>query len=477
MNLPSTRLALRRSVLSESLADFAEHYWPVLTGMALVRNRAIDEVIAVLQRVADGELWRVLIAMPPGVGKSTMLALYAAWRFARNPAHRAIHMMHASSLSETESRRVRRLVESDEFREMFPAVCLRDDESTVAAWATTSDGRYFAVGRDSALLGRRALEAVVDDPADVADRYSPAEKAALWAWFGDSLMTRLDGDRAPVIVVHQRTGLDDLIGKLLAEEPGVWHLCVLPAEFEDGTLLAPNVLSREKLDGLKKRPRSYKTMYLQAPDGDDGSIARSAWRFHAIAEANHKAPRPMGCAPWEDAPTEITPTEFDATCISIDPTFGGTKSANDFAAIQVWSSVGPRRFLRARWTKKASQREQREQMKLFNEEYPGSVMLIEKSAGGAGLIEELFAENITNIIPVIPRDSKAARLDTVSPTIDNGLVHLQLGMVDLAEFVECLAGATAHDDDQDAASMAIHWLNSRVPQDAAVGGFTFSVAS
>jgi hypothetical protein len=33
-------------------------------------------------------------------------------------------------------------------------------------------------------------------------------------------------------------------------------------------------------------------------------------------------------------------------------------------------------------------------------------------------------------------------------------------MVGLADFVEELAGATRHDDDQDACSQALHWLNT-----------------
>lgn len=457
MNL---RGAAERELSRRSFAAYVRRFWPCVTGAPLVWNRAIAEVVAVLQRVADGEIWRVLIALPSGVGKSTLIALYAGWRLARNPGHRSIHMTHAADLAGTESRRVRRLVEGDEHRAMFPALQLRADESTVAAWATTSDGRYYAVGQESALLGRRAHEAVLDDPLDASDRFSGAARESLWTWFQESLSTRLDGDRAPIIVVHQRLCVDDLIGRL--REQGGWHLLELPAEFEDGELLAPTVLSRVRLDEIKARsPRAYATMFLQRPSADDGAtIARSAWRFHAPAGSNVKAPRPMGCAKHDDAPTVTTPERWNRIAISVDMTFGGTKTTNDYCSIQAWGSSGTGRYLLDRWKRKASQREQREQIKAFNARFPGARLLIEKAAGGAGAIEELIAEGITNIEPVVATVSKAARLDTVSPGIELGLVFLPLGAPWLGEFVEELAGASRHDDDQDACSQALHYLNT-----------------
>lgn len=458
------RRAVQAELLRRDLLEMARWAWPRITGKPLVRNRAIDEACSVLSRVATGDLRRVAIAMPSGVGKSTLLAVYSAWRLARNPAHRAIHMMHASALANTESIRVRRLVESDDFRALFPAVRLREDESTIASWATSAGGRYFAVGKDSSLLGRRAMEAVLDDPLDLVDRYSRAAKESLWSWFCDALMTRLDGDDAPCVVVHQRTAVDDLIGRLI--EQGGWHVLELPAEDENGNLLAPTVLGREKLDELKARnPRGYSAMFLQRPSADDGAaIPRTAWRFHAPSGSNMLAARPMGCATPEDAPTVVTPSRWDQTCISVDPTFGGTKTSNDFASIQVWSSAGAARYMRARWCKRAKQLEQRAQVKAFRREYPSAAILIERSAGGMGMAEELEAEGIRNVELITVGSmtgGKAARLDNVSPTILLGQAYIGLGLADLATFVECLFGATGHDDDLDACSQALHWLNMR----------------
>lgn len=484
-------LALERSVLRDSLRDFAERFWPVMTGMPYPDNAATQALCAALQAVADGRIWRLLVAISPGIGKSTMLALYSAWRLARRPDWRALHAMAAALDANRESLRVRRLVTHEEFQRLFPEVALAEDESTVAAWATTRLGRYFALGRDGAITSKRVLEAVVDDPMTAADRHSKTERDAVWTWLDESLKSRLDGDRAPIIIVAQRLDRDDVHSRCLQSgEP--WCMLEPAAErdgrglelrdhagdlvWEDdrepGELIAPQMLSVEKLAGLSKSVRV--TQYQQRPDEDTGggTIARTAWRFHAPPGANPNAPRPKGCSPPEESPTVETPTGYSRIVISIDPTFGGTKTSNDFASIHVWGTSGDGHYLLARWKKRAKQREQRKQLKVFRARWPEAKILIERAAGGDGMIEELEAEGVKNIKGVTVgklTGGKAARLDNVSPTIEQGFAYLPIGMVDLQDFVDELAGMNVHDDDQDACSQALHELNVELGRDTRRG--------
>lgn len=451
---------IERALLAKSFHDFANKFWPVVTGRAFAENKATRSAMGALQDVADGRTTRLLIAMPPGVGKSTMLALYAAWRLARDPSWRSIHASHAFDLAATESRRVRRLVESDEYRAVFPDVVLRVDENTVAHWSTDKDGRYFAVGVDSALTGRRANEAVLDDPLNAIDRFSKAVREGLWTWFTESLSTRLDNDRSPITCVQQRLDRDDLIGKLV--EAGGWTIVELPAEDEQGELLAPNVLSREKLDALKAQigAAAYATQYLQRPSDDSSSTVRRAWwRFHRPAHVALNAPRPIGCDTTIDAVR--TPTRFDRIVIAVDMTFGATSKTADYAVAQVWGSTGGARYLLEQWRRRATQLEQREAIRDLASRYPTAKVLIEKAAGGPGAIEQLTADGIPRIVPVLTGGrGKAERLDVVSPTIEGGNAFLPLGAAWLGDFVEELAGAAKHDDMMDATAYALADLNA-----------------
>lgn len=478
---------LEASILADSFADFAERFWPVLTALPYPKNAATCALAAALQAVADGRITRLLVAICPGIGKSTMLALYAAWRLARRADWRGLHAMTAQADADRESHRVRRLVQHEEFTRFFPAVELAPDEQSVKAWATTELGRYFALGRDGAVTSKRVLEVVVDDPMTALERHSKTVRDEVWTWFDGSVKSRVDGD-GPIIIVAQRLDRDDIHARCLASGE---HWCFLePAaerdgrglelrdhdgnlvwrdDREPGDLIAPQMLTAKKLAGLSKSVRI--TQYQQRPDEEEGAgtIARTAWRFHAPKGAT--GVRPRGCD--TERPTVETPESFTRIVISCDPTFGGTKTENDFASTQVWGESGSGRYLLARWKKRAKQREQRTQIRAFREQYPDATILIELAAGGAGMVEELTAQteekgaivpalkNVEGITVGSHTGGKAARLDNVSPTIEQGLCYLLLGMPDLQDFVDELAGATAHDDDQDACSQALHWINTR----------------
>ncbi len=496
LELAALERELEASILAASFVDFARKFWSVMTGLAYPENAASRALTAAFQAVADGRIRRLLVAINPGIGKSTFLALYAAWRLARRPDWRALHAMTAQADADRESVRVRRLVQHEDFVRLWPAVVLAEDEQSVKAWATTALGRYFALGRDGAITSKRVLEVVIDDPMTALERYSKTVRDEVWTWVDGSVKSRIDGD-GPLIIVAQRLDRDDIHARCLASGE---HWCFLePAaerdsrglelrdhagalvwrdDREPGDLIAPQMLTPTKLAGLSKSVRI--TQYQQRPDEDEGAgtISRTAWRFHAPEGAT--GARPKGCD--ETRPIVVTPATFTRIVISCDPTFGGTKTENDFASTQVWGESGAGRYLIGRWKKRAKQKAQRAQIRLFREMYPDATILIELSAGGAGMVEELTAptEEDGVVIPALKNvegvtvgshtGGKAARLDNVSPTIEQGLAYLPLGMPDLQDFVDELAGSTAHDDDQDACSQALHWLNTRKKTQVPVSG-------
>jgi predicted phage terminase large subunit-like protein len=453
VSVPS-KIVRDRVRLKRSFRDFAHAFWPIVTGNEYVANSITKAIIAALQRVGNGEVAMLILACPPGVGKSTLLVLFHAWRIARDPGWRAMTVSHTYELAGTTSRRVRRLVESSEFQALFQ-VNLRDDASTIALWETASNGHFLAVGRDSGVTGRRVNEIICDDLHAAADRYSRAELERTWVFFNETLSTRLDNDRAALVVCGQRIAPDDVSGRL--QEHHGWTVVAIPAELDDGTPLAPNVLPREKLDAIKAQlgAAAYATQYLQRPADDASAPAkRSWWRFHRSGGVPATAPRPAGCD-IEHLAVE-TPTKFDQVVLAVDMTFGTTTSAADYAVAQVWGSVGGDRFLLAQWRARATQMQQRAAIKRLVAEWKPRRILVEKAAGGAGAVEILTADGIANVIAVTTGGKgKRERFDLVSPAIEGGHAHLPLGAAWLSDFVEELAGATKHDDSLDATAYAL----------------------
>jgi len=406
----------------------------------------------------------------------------ACWRPGGNPGNRTIHASHAFELAATQSRRVRRLIESDEFQAMFPAVRLRADEASVGHWATVADGRFICTGTDGGLTGRRAHESVCDDVMAASDRFSKAARDHVWAFFTESLSTRLDGDRAPMVVVSQRLDRDDLAGRLLADAADAWTVLELAAEFdperrcsipgvwtdprtEPGELLAPAVLPAEKLATLKKQigAATYATQYGQRPTDDEAALIKRAWwGWHHAPHVTPTAPRPTGC----DTSRPAIPTPSCSQIVVVaDLTFGSMKG--DYNVIHAWGAAGAARVLLARWRRRAGLLEAVAALKRFRVDYPGARLCIEKAANGAGAIEELAAQGVTGVIAVRPVGSKAERIGMVSATIEAGNALLPLGMPGIDNLVEEAAGASRHDDEADCIAMALHELarmNRQAPE-------------
>lgn len=494
VDLAEAHRELLASVCRDSFERFVREFWATMTNVPLAPNHATTAVIAALQAVADGKIWRLLIALPPGSGKSTLLALYAAWRFARDPAWRSLHAMHATRLAETESRRVRRLVLGDKFRSLFPYVDLRDDENRIDDWATTRGGRYAAVGLDGAITGRRVLELVLDDPLNAQDaKFSKTAREHAHTSLTGALMSRLDGDRAPIIVVHQRLDRDDLIGRL-ATSPETWTMLELAAEFdparrcsipgvwtdprtEEGELLAPTVISREKLEELKQPGAmglaEVNTQFNQRPSDDTNAVWKRAWwRFYAPPGVPLDAPRPPGCD--MDTPTVLMPEHFEHIVIGADYSAGSVKTTGDLNAVQVWGGSRGGRYLLDQWWARAGFEDALARSLEMARRYPRAKFVIEHAANGRPLVEKLTKE-LAGIFPVPARGSKASRWSAVAPTVESRSCYLPLGLPKLSALIEEFAGASKHDDALDAAALCLHELAgmpSWTPSMTIVGGYT-----
>lgn len=420
------RLPIVREQLRRSFRAYAIEVVPLLTGVPLRMNVAIDGMIEVYQAIADRRVTRARVEVGFGLGKSTLAVAYATWRLARRPGHRAIHGSHSHDLAARDSRKARRLVESEWFRVRFPEVRLRDDENTAAQWATTRDGRYVAVGVGGSLTGHRAHEVVVDDAINAVDARSAATLETTYTWLAEGLMSRLDldpdGGDGTVLVIGQRLSVGDVHGRL-AELPG-WSVLTLPAEYDsarpcivldgkgselwrdprtvDGELVAPDTLPAEKLDTLRVAMGSaaYQAQLNQRP------VDESASMF----------PRSAFTRRWTELPKQ------GRKVITLDASFKESKSS-DFAVIQVWQATGGDRYLVEQWRKQAGFVQTLEALRDMARRHPYAKVLVEAAANGHAIVDQLKRE-VAGVVEVKPDGGKVSRAGSVQGIVESGAVVL-----------------------------------------------------
>jgi predicted phage terminase large subunit-like protein len=143
-----------------SFMAFVEHMWP-----EFIHGSHHSRMANAFERVANGEIKRLAICMPPRHSKSEFASfLLPAWFLGLYPSKQIMQLSHTADLAEQFGRKVRNLVDSDVYHEVFPDTKLRKDSTAAARWNTDKNGIYQAMGVGAAVAGKGADLLIIDDP-------------------------------------------------------------------------------------------------------------------------------------------------------------------------------------------------------------------------------------------------------------------------------------------------------------------------
>lgn len=269
----------------EDFLVFVKRMWPVF-----IAGRHHEKMARAFERVARGELKRLIINMPPRHTKSEFASwLLPTWFLGKFPHKKVIQTSHTAELAVGFGRKVRNSVDSEAFMEIFPNVLLQSDSKAAGRWNTNKGGDYFAIGVGGAVTGKGADILIIDDPhseqeAALADA-NPEIYDSVYEWYTSGPRQRLQPGGA-IIIVMTRWGKRDLTGQVVkaATQRGgeEWEVIEFPALFEDSDPpkpLWPEFWSLEELLALKNELPAHKwnAQYQQAPTSKEGAIIKADW--------------------------------------------------------------------------------------------------------------------------------------------------------------------------------------------------------
>ena len=415
-NEKELKLRLRLAVLEKNEAcqkdflTFVKTVWP-----EFIAGRHHKIIADKLERVARGELKRLIINMAPRHTKSEFASfLFPAWMMGQNPSMKIIQATHTTELAVNFGRKTKNLIESDDFREVFPGVKLAADSKASGRWDTSNGGMYYAVGVGSNLAGRGGDLVIIDDPHSEQTAMSANGFDDAWDWYTGGPRQRLQPGGS-IVLVQTRWSEKDMTGQLLraqAKNPlaDQWEVVELPAIFEDGTSCWPEYWSLEDLTSVKESipPSKWNAQYQQNPTGEENAIIRrEQWQC------------------WEK---EKVP-QLEYVIQSYDTAFSKRETA-DYSAITTWGvfypnegGSGPNLILldsqKGRWDFP-----ELKQIALDNYKFwePDTV-IIEAKASGTPLTQELrnMGIPVVNFTPSRGND-KVMRVHSVSPLFEAGMV-------------------------------------------------------
>jgi predicted phage terminase large subunit-like protein len=438
-----------RENAANNFMDFVRKVWPnFINGAHHVR------MARAFERVASGKCKRLIINMPPRHTKSEFASyLLPAWFLGKYPGKKVIQTSHTAELAVGFGRKVRNLVDSEVYGQIFPGVALQSDSKAAGRWNTNSGGDYFAIGVGGAVTGKGADILIIDDPHSEQEaalaEVNPEIYDKTYEWYTSGPRQRLQPGGA-IVVVMTRWSKKDLTGQVLksaAQRSGEdWEVIEFPAILPSEKPLWPEFWSLDELLALKNELPNQKWMaqYMQNPTSDVSAIVKREW--WQIWEEDSPPSCEFVLQSWDTAFEKTNRADYSACTtwgVFYKPDDSGVTQANI-----ILLNAFRQRMEFPLLKKKAIEE--------FKEWDPDSI-IIEKKASGAPLIYELRAMGIPvqDFTPSKGND-KISRLNAVSDIFASGRVWIP-GTQWAEEVVDEVASFPGgeHDDYVDSVSMAL----------------------
>ena len=412
-----------------------------------------------LKDLIDGKRPRLIITMPPRSGKSEIVSRrFPAYFLGKYPDLSIISVSYSATLAEDFCRDVQRIIDSDEYKAIFPNTKLSDKKDK--NYKRTSDifeivdhkGVYCSAGVGGGITGKGCDILIIDDPIkNRQEANSENTRKKIFDWYSSTAYTRLS-PIGGVIMMCTRWHLDDLIGKVLSDKnQKPFHVISYPAIAEhdephrkQGEALHPERFSLEILNEIKSTlsASDWLSLYQQRPTPEGGAIFEVS-KLRYFDESSE-------------------PKRFDQIVGSWDMTFKENKTS-DFVVGQLWGRKGSEFYLldmvrdRMDFVKT---------LKVFinfaNKHKNCNCWLVEDKANGTAIISTL-KKHISGIIPITPKESKQERAYAITPYLEAGNIFFpknQNFTKDLEEeMLQFPAGA--HDDTVDSMTQALNYFRTK----------------
>ena len=400
---------LRKLDLAEKrFIPFVKHVWP-----EFIEGDHHRKIAKKFEDIATGKIKRLIVNMPPRHTKSEFASyLFPAWMVGKNPKLKVIQTTHTGELAVRFGRKMKNLVDTSEFAQVFEDCKIAADSKAAGRWETNKGGEYYAAGIGGAITGRGADLLIIDDPHSEQDALSDTAMDSAYEWYTSGPRQRLQPGGA-IVIVMTRWSTKDLTGKLLnaQSEPKAdkWEVVEFPAIMPSNTPVWPNYWKLEELEAVKASlsEAKWQAQWQQNPTSEEGSIIKREW--------------------WKEWKEKEIP-DLVHIIQSYDTAFSKKETA-DFSAITTWGvfyppNKGPHLILvdvrKGRWDFPELKKIALEEYKYWEPE----TVIIEAKATGTPLTHELrqIGVPVVNFTPSKGND-KHVRVNSVAPLFEAGKIY------------------------------------------------------
>lgn len=290
-------LQRRAERLRGSLWEFMKHFWGVVEPRKpFLDNWHLHVECEHLEALHRGEFRNLILNVPPGTSKSTIVSvMFPAWAWAHDAGLRVFGASYSEPLAIRDAMLCRKIILSEDYRALFPDVAIQSGNDQKTQYGLTSGGWRMATSVGGRGTGEHPDVKIIDDPHNVRQAESDAERQRALDWYDGTLASRGVIHDSATILIMQRLHSVDLTGHIMRSADyadGNWVHVVIPMEYEvvreyppkrlpwtdprtaDGQLLWPEAFSAQKVKTLKARLGEYRAagQLQQRPSPAGGGI-------------------------------------------------------------------------------------------------------------------------------------------------------------------------------------------------------------
>ena len=393
-----------------------------------------------------GKSPRLMLCMPPRHGKSQLASVdLPAFFLGLYPEKEIIFTSYSGGLASDMNRGVQRVIDSDEYRMLFPKTQLSASRSSRDGAKRTGDtfeivgntGVYRCAGIGGPITGKGGHILIIDDPvANAEAANSETIRKSTWDWYTSTLLSR-QAPGAGVLLIQTRWHMDDLAGRILEnmKKGGEqWDVAMFPAVAEEdeeyrlkGEALHPERYSLDMLmrikQGTEEEPgvgsKTWSALYQQRPSAAEGNIfKREHWKFL-------RAPKLVSEMQPDERRRYFRELGINQIIQRWDTALG-TKKLNDYSACATLGCTKSRYYLVDVWSDRIEFPEVTRQVELQRDRWSATKVKVEGggSASGKATVQTVKRETNVPVSETPTITDKVTRAELISPNHESGLIYL-----------------------------------------------------
>jgi hypothetical protein len=162
-----------------------------------------------LEKISSGEITRLIINVPPRMGKSHCASVaFPAWFLGRNPTQKIICLNGSKTLSQDLHESCATLMSSRRYKALFEHLRLKSESGCLF---TGHGGYRLSMLVEAKMTGLGGNIIIIDDPIDALRAQDDTNRSRVNEQFDQNILQRLnDKKTGAIILVMQRVHENDL---------------------------------------------------------------------------------------------------------------------------------------------------------------------------------------------------------------------------------------------------------------------------